>query len=192
VITLSYQWYALHVRRRFEKYVANQLSDKGYETFVPTYVNRRKWSDREKSLTLPLFPSYVFCRFNIHARLPVLTTPGVNCVLGVGRTPTPVDENEIASLRQVILSGAPTQPSPYVSVGELVHVEDGPLKGLAGIVVRVRGGHRLIVSVSLLMRSIAVEIDRRQVRSVGLPPVTESIVRAPKTPMSEIPISRVR
>jgi len=189
---LSDRWYALHVRRRFEKFVENQLSDKGYETFVPTYLSKRKWSDREKSLSLPLFPSYVFCRFNVNNRLPVLTTPGVNCLLGIGRSPTAVDEIEIAALKQVVDSEVPTQPSPYVSIGEIVHVEDGPLKGLVGIVVRTRGAHRLIVSVSLLMRSISVEIDRATVRPLDLPAISENTVRLHTTELPEASVFRLR
>lgn len=189
---MSDRWYALHVRRRFEKFVENQLSDKGYETFFPTYLSKRKWSDREKSLSLPLFPSYVFCRFNVNNRLPVLTTPGVNCLLGIGRSPAAVDEVEIAALKQVVESGVQTQPSPYVSVGEIIHVEDGPLKGLVGIVTRTRGAHRLIISVSLLMRSISVEIDRALVRPLDLPTITENSVRLHTSEMSVTPMIRVR
>ena len=191
VKTLSDRWYALHIRRRFEKYVENQLCEKGYETFLPTYVSKRKWSDREKALSLPLFPSYVFCRFNVNARLPILTTPGVNCILGIGKSPTAVDEIEIAALRRVVESGMPTQPSPYVSVGEIIHVQEGPLKGLVGIVVRTRGVHRLIVSVSLLMRSISVEIDRSLVRSLDLPRITENSVRLHTTDLPEASVSRL-
>jgi transcription antitermination factor NusG len=189
---VSDRWYALHVRRRFEKFVENQLSDKGFETFVPTYVSKRKWSDREKTLSLPLFPSYVFCRLNLNNRLPILTTPGVNCLLGVGRSPTAVDEIEIAALRQVVESETPTQPSPYVSVGETIQVEEGPLKGLIGIVVRIRGSHRLIISVSLLMRSISIEIDRTFVRSLDLPAIAENTVRLHTTDLSAAPAFRVR
>jgi len=79
-------WYALYVRPRFEKLVHYQLVEKGYETFFPSYIRRRKWSDRVKSLCLPLFPGHVFCRFDINARLPILITPGVNFVVGVGNS----------------------------------------------------------------------------------------------------------
>ena len=160
-------WYALHVKPRFEKYVQTHLQEKGYEVFLPTYTSKRKWSDRVKEISLPLFPSYLFCRFQIHSRLPILVTPGVNFIVGVGKSPTAVDEDEINAIRTVIGSGVATQPWPYLNVGQSVRVEDGPLEGLSGIVTRIKGKDRLIVSVSLLMRSVAVELERTSIKPLG-------------------------
>jgi transcription antitermination factor NusG len=156
---MSEQWYALHVRPRFEKHVQTHLEDKGYEVFYPTYTSTRQWSDRVKSLSFPLFPGYVFCRFNVHARLPILITPGVNHVVGSGKTPITVDETELTAIRRVMESGVAAQPWPYLRVGETVQIENGPLEGLTGIVTRIKSSDRLVVSVSLLMRSVAVELD---------------------------------
>src|SRR5262245_25205815 len=155
---MSDQWYALHVRPRFEKHVETHLEEKGYEVFYPTYTTTRQWSDRIKSLSLPLFPGYVFCRFNLHSRLPVLVTPGVNQVVGAGKTPITVDESELLSIRRVLESGVAAQPWPYLKVGEPVSIENGPLEGMTGIVTRIKNSYRLVVSVSLLMRSVAVEL----------------------------------
>lgn len=163
---MSDQWYALHVRPRFEKYVETHLEDKGYEVFCPTYTATRKWSDRVKSLSLPLFPGYVFCRFDVHARLPILVTPGVNQVVGAGKTPVTVDEVELSAIRRVLESGVATQPWPYLKVGETVNIENGPLEGLTGIVTRIKNSYRLVVSVSLLMRSVAVELDSHWIKPV--------------------------
>ena len=157
-------WYALHVKPRFEKLVTTQLDQKGYDTLLPIYASRRKWSDRIKTLSLPLFPGYIFCRFNINARLPIVATPGVMRILGIGRIPTPVNESEIVSIQHVMESGAQAQPHPYVTAGQMVEIESGPLQGLTGIIVRLKGSERLVVSVSLLMRSVAVEIDQNSVR----------------------------
>jgi len=159
-------WYALSTRSRFENVVDLHLQARGYETFLPTYVEKRKWSDRIKSVSLPLFPGYMFCRFDINDRLPVLMVPGVNFVVGVGRTPLPVDENEIASLQQAIGSGQPIAPCTYLNVGQTVVIERGRLQGLRGIVVRIKNMDRLVVSVSLLMRSVAVELDSDAVKPV--------------------------
>lgn len=156
-------WYALHVRSRFEKLVLTQLEGKGYEAFLPTYTSIRRWSDRTKSASLPLFPNYVFCRFDVHARLPILVTPGVHFVVSTGKTPTPVEDEEIAALHHLVSARVSPQPWPYIVEGEGVQVVDGPLTGLKGIVLRTKGCDRLIVSVSLLMRSVAVEIDRRHI-----------------------------
>ena len=164
---MSEQWYALHVRPRFEKHVQTHLEDKGYEVFYPTYSSTRQWSDRVKSLSFPLFPGYVFCRFNVHARLPILITPGVNQVVGSGKTPITVDEAELAAIRRVMQSGVAAQPWPYLKVGETVQIENGPLEGLTGIVTRIKSSERLVVSVSLLMRSVAVELDSHWIKPVS-------------------------
>jgi transcription antitermination factor NusG len=161
---MSGSWYALHVKPRFEKCVSGQLSVKGYETFLPSYISKRNWSDRVKELSLPLFPGYVFCRFDVHARLPILVTPGVVAIVGVGKTPSAIEESEILAVQQVIGSGLRAQRWPYLNHGEMVRVEAGPLEGLTGIVVRMKGCDQLVVSISLLMRSVSVEIDRRSVK----------------------------
>jgi transcription antitermination factor NusG len=160
-------WYALHVRPRFESTVEVQLEGKGYEVFLPTYESRRRWSDRVKTVVQPLFPGYVFCRFDVGARLPILTTPGVNSIIGVGKTPVPVDPQEITAIRSVIDSGIASYPCDYIRDGESVRVETGPLEGLVGIVQRSKNSDRLIVSLTLLMRSVSVEIDRGWVKRVG-------------------------
>jgi transcription antitermination factor NusG len=165
-------WYALHVKPRFEKIVTTQLEEKGYETLLPAYVSRRKWSDRVKQLSFPLFPGYTFCRFNVNSRLPILVTPGVMTILGIGRSPVPVDDSEIAAIRQVMVSHATAEPWPYLAEGTKVRVESGALEGLEGIVIRVKDSARLVVSVTLLMRSVAVEIDRASIR-----PVTSSFAK---------------
>ena len=152
-------WYALRVRPRFEKQVAATLVSKGYEGFLPLYRHRSKWSDRIKEVDLPLFSGYLFCRLDLNNRLPLLVTPGVIQIVGIGKTPHPVDETEIAALQTIVLSGLQANPRSYLNVGEKVRIEIGPLTGLEGILVALKGAHRLVVSVSLLQRSVAVEID---------------------------------
>ena len=152
MIVMNDSWYALHVRPRFESTVEIQLQGKGYEVFLPTYETKRRWSDRVKTLVQPLFPGYVFCRFNAGARLPVLTTPGVNSIIGIGKIPVPVDPQEITAIRSVIDSGIASYPCDYIRDGESVRVESGPLEGLVGIVQRCKNSDRLIVSLTLLMR----------------------------------------
>ena len=156
-------WYALHLRPRFEKCVQAHLEAKGYEVFLPTSVSAHRWSDRIKTISSPLFPSYLFCRFDAGSKFPILITPGVKNIVGVGRTPTPVAPEEISGIRQVVASGLPTQPWPYLKTGETVRIQTGPLEGLTGCVVRDKSCARLIVSVTLLMLSFSVEIDRRWV-----------------------------
>ena len=160
-------WYAVRVKSKFETIASAGLSGKGYQPFLPLYRARRRWSDRVKQLDLPLFPGYVFCRFDAGARLPILTTPGVMSVVGYGREPVPVDEGEIAAVRAIIASGLPAIPWPYLRTGNRVLIEEGPLAGIEGIVLSLKKELRLIVSVTMLQRSVGVEIDRAWVRPLA-------------------------
>jgi transcription antitermination factor NusG len=165
----DYPWFALQVRTRHESGVATVLEGKGYESFLPTYQARRRWSDRIKELQLPLFPGYLFCRFSPQHRLPILTTPGVLQIVGIGKIPMPLEESEIAAVQTVVQSGLAREPWPFLQVGGHVLIECGPLLGLEGIVLNFKGHHRMVLSVTLLQRSVAVEIDKAWVDSVAAP-----------------------
>jgi transcription antitermination factor NusG len=156
-------WFALQIRSRWEGTTAGLLRGKGLETLLPTYTTRRKWSDRFKVVESPLFPGYVFCRFDVHNRLPVLITPGVISVVGRGKTPVAVDDAEILSIQAAIGCGIPMEPWPYVEIGERVRVKDDVLDGMEGILTSFKGSHRVVISVSLLRRSVALEIDRSRI-----------------------------
>jgi transcription antitermination factor NusG len=162
----QWPWFALMVRSNREKTASLLLENVGYECFLPTSKYTRRWSDRMKEIEVPLFPGYLFCRMNPHNRLPVLMTPGVIQIVGVGTTPIPVEEEEITAIQRVGKSGLSTMPWPYLEVGHAVRIEDGPLRGMAGIVVKIKSGLKLVLSVSLLQRSVAVEVDRSWVSSV--------------------------
>jgi transcription antitermination factor NusG len=155
----SFPWFALQVRTQHERGVAEQLSVKGYEWFLPLYTCRKRWSDRVKEVDTPLFPGYLFCRFNVHERLPILKTPGVIQVVGYNRRPVSIDENEIHAIQTLVSAGIPNQPWPYLHAGDKVQIESGPLRGVSGILTDFKGKHRLIVSITLLQRAVAVEID---------------------------------
>jgi len=159
-------WYALKVRPRLEKQVSVNLSAKGYELFLPLYKRKSHWSDRIKTLEVPLFPGYLFCQFDVTKRLPILQTPGVLSVVGIGKCPEPIDVAEIDAIRTVVSSGVMYQPHPYLTVGDMVRVEHGALTGLVGLITHVKNDFRLIISVNLLMRSVSVEIDRSWVDPV--------------------------
>ena len=157
-------WFALRVKPRAEKVVSTIARHKGFEEFLPLYQSRRRWSDRYMSVELPLFPGYVFCRLNPEHRLPLLTIPGALHFVGLGKIPVAIDDEEIAALRAAMQSGLWAEPWPFLDIGKRVLLEEGPLTGLEGILVEVRKKHRLIVSVTLLKRSMAVEIERDWVR----------------------------
>jgi transcription antitermination factor NusG len=160
------RWYALQVRARWETLTASQLSSKGYKTFLPTFKGKRRRNSRLKEQTMPLFPGYVFCQFDVFNRLPILMTQGVLAVVGRGRIPVHVEDTEIAALQMMISSGLPVEPWPYLEVGQRVRIEEGALSGVEGILVNFKGDTRIILSVSLLRRSVSLEIDRFSVSPV--------------------------
>lgn len=166
-------WFALQVRSRRETLVATQLEGQGYECFLPLYKCVRRWSDRMKELEQPLFPGYLFCRLDFQNRRPLLMTPGVIQIVGTGRTPMPVDETEVESVRQAVLSGLPSQPWPYLEVGERVRLNYGNLRGLEGTLINFKGNHRVVMSVALLQRSVALEVELSWVTRLREHPVVE-------------------
>ena len=152
-------WFAVQVMGHREKIAHDFLLARGYESFLPIYRCRRHWSDRIKHLELPLFPGYIFCRFNLYNRLPILQTPGVLYIVGIGKTPAAISEEEILAVRSIVEARLPTQPWPFLQAGQKVRLNCGPLQGLDGIVLQLKSSCRLIVSVKLLQRSVATEID---------------------------------
>lgn len=162
--SVRHPWFALRVKSRTEKVVSTIARNKGFEEFLPLYQSRRRWSDRFKSIELPLFPGYVFCRLNPEFRLPLLTIPGVMSFVGMGKIPVPIDDAEIAAIQAAIGAGLSAEPYPFLEVGQKVRLAEGPLAGLEGLLVEVRKQQRVAVSVSLLKRSVAIEIDRHWVR----------------------------
>jgi transcription antitermination factor NusG len=161
---IRYPWYAVRVRSRYEHTVGIHLQGRGYESFVPLYKGRHRWSDRFKEIDLPLFPGYVFCQFSPLNRLPILSIPGVVNIVGVGRTPVPIDESEIAAIQGAVKSGLPSRPWPFLEIGHRVRIEYGPLSGVQGILLGFRGHQRLVLSVTLLQRSVAVQVDEAWVQ----------------------------
>jgi transcription antitermination factor NusG len=171
-------WYAIQAKSSREKTASLLLENAGYECLVPVSKYMRRWSDRMKEVEVPLFPGYFFCRMDRHNRLPVLMTPGVIQIVGVGKTPIPVAEEEIAAIQRVGKSGLPTMPWPYLEVGHVVRIEEGPLRGLTGIVVKIKSGMKLVLSVSLLQRSLAVEIDRKWIGEIQAGRPNATVARA--------------
>jgi transcription termination/antitermination protein NusG len=149
-------WFALQVRPRYEFIAANTLRGKGFEQFLPTYTMNRKWSDRTKQINLPLFPGYVFCRFNAEIRVPILTTPGVIRILG---TDSGIPVGEIEAIRAVVTSRLPATPCSYLKIGTKVQVIDGPLAGVQGILTSYGNQQTFILSITLVQGSISVEIE---------------------------------
>ena len=166
-IPSTHQWFALRVKSNFERITAMHLRQRGYEEFLPLYGSRKRWSDRLKSVEKPLFPGYIFCSFDPLLRLPILTTPGVLHVVGIGKEPVPIDQREVEAVWTTLQSGLLVSPWPFLESGQKVIVERGPLAGVEGIVTEVKRACRLVVSVTLLQRSISAEIERDWIRPIG-------------------------
>ena len=180
------QWYAVRVRSEHEDVVARQLRVRGLETFLPLYSRQHRDSDQFREVELPLFPGYVLCQFDPVNRLAVLTVPGVVHLVGAGNRPLPIDETEIAAMQAATRSGLPTQPWPFLETGQKVRIEYGPLCGIEGILLGFRSHQRLVLSITLLQRSVAVEITGERVgplylksASSGKPAVPESFPSVP-------------
>jgi transcription antitermination factor NusG len=154
------QWFALAVKPRFDKSVAQALEMKGYEILLPLYKKHHKYGTRSKFTELPLFPGYVCCRFDVQSRLPILTTPGVIQVLGAGNLPVPLADVEVSSLKTALKAQYPVVPYPFVDAGQRVRINRGALAGVEGIVISFTQRVRLVLSIMLLQRSVLLEIDR--------------------------------
>lgn len=160
-------WYAIQVKARCEKQVAQVLENKGYEIFLPLQKSRRRWSDRYQEIAVALFPSYVFGRFEANNRLPILTTPYVFSIVGAGKHILPVDASQIEDIRRLLASGVPIYHSPFLKVGQKVIIERGLLKGQHGILTRVKNTWRVVVCVDLIRQAVSVEVDREHIRVIN-------------------------
>lgn len=152
-------WYAVYTRHQHEKVVAQTLCDKRFEVFLPLYTTRRRWKDRLAHVSLPLFPGYVFFRGGIDRRLDIVTTPGVHFLVSSFGRPAAIAEEEVEAVRRVVESRLSTEPYPFLRCGDRVRVTSGALAGIEGILTRTKNQFRLVLSVEVLARSIAVEVD---------------------------------
>lgn len=156
-------WWALYTRHQHEKVVADMLMAKGLEVFLPLYESVRRWKDRSKVLSLPLFPCYVFVRGGLNRRLQVVTTPGVHMILNHGENVATIPEEEIQAIRLTVEGHFRVEPYPFLKCGERVRVTRGTLEGVEGVLVRKKNMYRLVLSVEMLAQSVAVEIDSADV-----------------------------
>jgi transcription antitermination factor NusG len=152
-------WYAAYTSANHEKRVAQQLSQRNVEHFLPLYSSARRWRDRRVTLQIPLFAGYIFVRIALRDRLRVLEVPGVANLVGFDGKPAALPEQEIEALRTSIAGGARLRPSPYLTVGRRVRIHSGPLSGIEGFLVRRKNASRLVISLELIARSVAVEVD---------------------------------
>ena len=152
-------WCAVYTRHQHEKSIGETLRAKGFEVFLPLYESTRRWKDRRKILSLPLFPCYVFVRGAHERRLPVLTTPGVHMIISRGERVATVSEEEIDAIRRAVEGTLSVEPHPFLRCGERVRVVRGSLEGVEGVLTRKKNLCRLVLSVEMLAQSVSVEID---------------------------------
>lgn len=163
-------WFAVRVRPRHEKSVSHILKSKGYRELLPLYKERRRWVDRSKEVVLPLFPGYLFCQFDPSERMSIVDTPGVIDIVRTRTKLLPVDEQEILSLKKAMDSNLKLEPAPPILPGTPVRIVDGPLFGATGLLIEYKNAARLVLTVSLLQRSVLVELDRDWVVPVNSSP----------------------
>jgi transcription antitermination factor NusG len=159
-------WYALYTRHQHEKVVASLLSGKGFEVFLPLYSTVHRWKDRDKHLSLPLYPGYVFLRDRLEQKLQILMTPGVHSIVGTAGCPEPIPNFEMEAVKRVIASSWAAAPHPFLHTGDRVRVTHGPLEGIEGILLRKKNTFRLVLSVEMLRKAVAVEVDTSMVEPI--------------------------
>lgn len=152
-------WYAIYTKHQHEKKAREVLIRKGFEVLLPLYKEAHKWKDRTKVVFLPVFPCYVFLKTTLDRRLEILTTPGVFWLVENAGRACAIPEIEIEGIRKIMSSGVRVEPHPYLKCGELVRVRKGPLAGLRGILTRIKNRYRVVMSVELLQKAVAVEVD---------------------------------
>jgi transcription antitermination factor NusG len=163
---LEAPWYAIYTRHQHEKMVAQILTSKGFNTFLPLYATTHDWKDRKKALLLPLFPCYVFLRGDIERRLQIVTTPGIYGLVSSAGQPAAIPDTEIEAIRRVVDSGVRVETHPFLECGHRVRIKCGPLTGIEGILVRKKNISRLVLSVEILGTAAAIEVAAFQVEAV--------------------------
>lgn len=163
------QWFALRVKGRSEKTISDILVHKGYTSFLPLYPCGNRRLHEARCNAQPLFPGYVFCRFDVHQRLPVLKTPGVLNIVSIGRAPAALDDREITSLQKAVEHRFVAGPSEFLPVGTRVRIIQGALSGVEGILLEFKNPVQLILSITLLCRSVRVEVPRHSVMAGSAP-----------------------
>jgi transcription antitermination factor NusG len=174
-------WFALQTKPKNEKQVERLLTKKGYECCLPIYRQKRRWSDRVIELELPLFPMYIFCRFNSSAIGKAISTPGVTRIVGFGGQPAEVEVEEVEALQLLGRSRLLREPWSYIPDGTLVKVETGPLIGAQGVICCSGDKQRLVISVTLLQRSVAIQLDENTIVTVIDGPKKDKVVKKEKT-----------
>ncbi len=158
------RWYAAYTCAKHEKRVASELGAREVENFLPLYSSVRHWKDRRVTLDLPLFPGYIFVRLALRDRLRVVQIPSVVRLVGFGGLPAALPDTEMEILRSGLSHSLCAEPYPFLNVGRRVRITGGPFAGLEGVLKRKKSSLRVVVSLGLIQRSVAVDVDIADVR----------------------------
>jgi transcription antitermination factor NusG len=172
-------WWAVYTRHQHEKSVEEMLASKGFEVFLPLYESTRRWKDRTKVLSLPLFPCYVFVRGGLERKLQIVTTPGIHMILYRGERVATISASEIEAIQRAVAGSHRIEPHPFLKCGMRVRVVRGALEGVEGILTRKKNMYRLILSVDMLAQAVAVEVHAADVEPCGNNASSESIATSP-------------
>jgi len=159
-------WYAGYTASRHEKRVAEHFAQRGVEHFLPLYETIHRWNNGRHRVQLPLFPGYIFVRIALRDRLRVIDVPGFVRLVGFNSLPHPLPEADINRMKEALNKGVLAEPYPYLTVGTRVEIRNGPMQGMTGILLRRQNKCRVVISVDLIMRSMAVEVEASDVVQV--------------------------
>ena len=156
-------WYAGYTASRHEKRVAEHFVQRGVEHFLPLYETIHRWNNGRHRVQLPLFPGYIFVRIALRDRMRVIEVPGFARLVGFNSLPCPLPEADINKMKDALNKGVVAEPYPYLTVGTRVEIRNGPMQGMTGILLRRQNKCRVVISVDLIMRSMAVEVEASDV-----------------------------
>lgn len=171
----DHKWHVIYTRHQHERVVAAHLTGRGFEVFHPTYRAMHRWKDRNKEVELPLFPSYLFFANGLDRRAEILSVPGVHMILNTGGVAAVIPSDELDAIRRATIRPNIVEPHAFLTEGDLVRVKSGPLSGVEGLLHRKKDSFRLILSIHILGRAAAVEIDVNAVERIGSLPVRAAV-----------------
>jgi transcription antitermination factor NusG len=180
-------WFAVQVEPRLTQPILAALGQKGYDAFTPFQTVVRNWRDRTSKSLVPAFPGYIFARMDLRFRLPVLTTPGVRGLVGYGKQPAPICEEEVEAIRRVMTSKLPAEPFPFPQTGDAVRFVAGPLAGLTGILIGQTKLNRVLIRVTLIQRALAVDVESGWVRRLADPTAVDQVPQRAPTREMRVP-----
>lgn len=160
-------WYAAYTCANHEKRVAAELGARDVEHFLPLYSSVRRWKDRRVNLELPLFAGYIFVRLALRDRMRVVQIPSVVRLVGFGGLPTALPDTEMEIMRSGLSHGLHAEPHPFLTVGRRVRITAGPFAGLEGVLKRKKSSLRVVVTLELIQRSVAVDVEAADVQPLG-------------------------